>query len=77
MASLGNLTLPQTAGLLVAVAVSCLIAQRAGAYPGAWTWGFLGPIGWILAGMQGIREREARRDRSDNEPRGRVRRRGR
>lgn len=72
--TVGDLTLPQTAGLLVLVAISCLVAQRAGGYPGAWTWGFMGPIGWILAGMEAIRTKgddTPRRGRGRSGPRGR------
>lgn len=44
-------------GVVVAVWVSCSLAKAAGSYDGAGWWGWLGPAGWIVAAIVGVRKR--------------------
>lgn len=45
-------------GVAVGSVISCLIARAAsGGSEGAWMWGVLGPIGWIVAGLVGAQDR--------------------
>jgi hypothetical protein len=46
------------------LAASCGIAQAAGSYTGAWAWGLLGPVGWLVAVGRGVQVRLGDRELS-------------
>jgi len=41
---------------IVAIPVSCVIAQSVGCGARTWAWGLFGPVGWIVAALVGVQE---------------------
>jgi hypothetical protein len=44
--------------IILSLVISCLIAEAVSGRRGAWAWGLLAPVGWIIAAARGIHHRQ-------------------